>query len=159
MCLWHLKTSTPGKKEEICLGWCSQSSHKFRALCSKNLDPWSSKWFSDSGRTQRNFCLVKSQRNSGLVKSRFWMVKISDWEKSKQIYVWFSICERDCILRRQNVGFTGEDLVIFPRIRVSMAGQHDQRVKFFASQVTILARHYWCYQLTFHYFEPCSQYI
>ena len=45
-------------------------------------------------------------------------------------------------LQRQNLGFTSEDLVIFPRIRVSMAGQHDQRVKFFASQVTILARHY-----------------
>lgn len=45
-------------------------------------------------------------------------------------------------LQRQNLGFTSEDLVIFPRIRVSMAGEHDQRVKFFASQVTILARHY-----------------
>lgn len=46
------------------------------------------------------------------------------------------------LIQRQNLGFTSEDLVIFPRIRVSMAGEHDQRVKFFASQVTILARHY-----------------
>lgn len=45
-------------------------------------------------------------------------------------------------LQRQNLGFTSEDLVIFPRIRVSMTGEHDQQVKFFASQVTILARHY-----------------
>ena len=31
-------------------------------------------------------------------------------------------------------------------------------MKFLPSQVTILARHYWCYPLTFHYFEPCSHY-
>lgn len=36
-------------------------------------------------------------------------------------------------LQRQNLGFTGEDLVIF---------QHDRQVKFFGSQVTIVARHY-----------------
>lgn len=61
-------------------------------------------------------------------------------------------------LQRQNLRFTGQDLVTFSRIRVCTAGQHDWRVKFLPSQVPILARHYWCYPLTFHYFEPCSHY-
>lgn len=100
---------------------------------------------------------------SNLKEILVWSNLVSEWSKyqiGKKVNK--SMCDFlfvnvTVFLQRQNVGFTGEDLVIFPRIRASMAGQHDQRVKFFASQVTILTRHYSCYQLTFHYFEPCSQ--
>ena len=52
-----------------------------------------------------------------------------------------------------NLRFTGEDLVVCSRLRISMTCQHDQRVNFLAGQVAIQAEH--C-PITGHYFEHCK---
>lgn len=85
---------------------------------------------------------------SNLKEILVWSNLVSEWSKyqiGKKVnkpMCDFLFVNVTVFLQRQNLGFTSEDLVVFPRIRVFMAGQHDQRVKFFASQVTILARHY-----------------
>ena len=85
---------------------------------------------------------------SNLKEILVWSNLVSEWSKyqiGKKVnkpMCDFLFVNVTVFLQRQNLGFTSEDLIIFPRIRVSMAGQHDQQVKFFASQVTILARHY-----------------
>lgn len=62
-------------------------------------------------------------------------------EKRCLVCAQFSICERDCIFTETNLRFTVEDFVIFLRMRVWVIGQHKQRVKLLASQVTILVGH------------------
>ena len=52
-----------------------------------------------------------------------------------------------------NLRFTGEDLVVCSRLRISMTCQHDQRVNFLAGQVAIQAEQ--C-PITGHYFEHCK---
>lgn len=76
---------------------------------------------------------------SNLKEILVWSNLVSEWSKyqiGKKVNK--SMCDFlfvnvTVFLQRQNLGFTGEDLVIF---------QHDRQVKFFGSQVTIVARHY-----------------
>lgn len=75
------------------------------------------------------------------------------WKKVNLSLCNFQFVNLIVCYKETNLRFTGKDLVVCSRLRVSVSGQHDQRVKFLAGQVAIQAGH--CL-ITGYYFKHCK---